>query len=87
MDGTEELRTEAASIAQAILDVAGGGTEEPGKARTMPDELRERFITFRTLLYVRGLHDPVLARFDSATVAQADSKRIAQALEILAEKL
>ena len=39
-------------------------------AGTLTPELRARFIAVRAELFERGIFDPVLARFDSATVAQ-----------------
>ena len=50
-------------------------------------ELRARFIAVRTALYRRGVFDPVLARFDSATVARATSAEVAEHLEAAAPAL
>ena len=44
-------------------------------------------IAVRTALFHRGVYDPLLARFDSATVAPATNAEIAQQLGIIAESL
>lgn len=49
-------------------------------AQTLSPELRARVIALRTRLFQRGIFDPVLARFDSATVAQPAVREVAQQL-------
>ena len=61
-------------------------TEMEG-AKTVSPELRKRFITARTELFRRGLYDPVLVRFDSATVPQAALAETAAQLRAIAESL
>ena len=56
-------------------------------AAHVPPEVRERFINVRAALFQRGIYDPVLVRFDSATVAQASTQEIAAQLRIVAEAL
>ena len=53
----QELKSAAAAVAR---EMASG---------TMTPALRARFIALRAELFQRGIFDPVLARFDSATVA------------------
>ncbi|HEX6099350.1 MAG TPA: hypothetical protein VF432_23750 [Thermoanaerobaculia bacterium] len=49
--------------------------------------VRERFIAVRTELFRRGIYDPVLVRFDSATAPRATKDEIAAQLETVAESL
>ena len=46
----------------------------------LPAELRARFIKVRTALFQRGIYDPVLVRFDSATAPRASVAEVADAL-------
>jgi hypothetical protein len=71
-----DLRHEAGEIARAVQASA-----------TMTADLRARLIALRTLLFERGIYDPVLGRLDSATVAQASASDVAQQLARLAETL
>jgi hypothetical protein len=48
---------------------------------------RERFIAFRTVLVQRGIHDPLLMRFDSHTVAPVGTETIVEHLRAVAETL
>ncbi len=72
---TEELKSAAASVAAAMK----GGNITP--------ELRDRFIAVRGALYQRGIYDPVLVRFDSATVAKVTPAEAAEQLAAVAEAL
>lgn len=49
--------------------------------------VRGRFIELRAALFQRGVYDPVLGRFDSATVTQASASEIAEQLSAVAEAL
>ncbi len=53
----------------------------------MTPELRKRFIGVRAALFQRGVFDPVLARFDSATVAQVSAAEAGAELEKIVESL
>ena len=53
----------------------------------LPKALRDRFIAVRSALFRLGIFDPILARFDSATVAQASPQEIAEELVLLVQKL
>jgi hypothetical protein len=48
-------------------------------------ELRARFIALRTALNALGVYDPVLGRFDSATVPRATTAEISDQLARVAE--
>jgi len=73
---TEELKAEAAAIARALRE-----------APTVPADLRKRFLALRGVLFGRGVFNPVLARFDTVTVARASSEELAAQLDALATSL
>jgi hypothetical protein len=77
----EDLKAAAAHVA--------GEMRESG-VRTNKDlakELRARFVAIRAELFQRGIFDPVLVRFDSATVPQASPQEIADQLNLVASNL
>lgn len=67
----EDFATKAAAIARE-LKAAG---------ETLAPELRARFIELRDEMFRRGIYDPVLVRFDSATAPKATVAEIAEELE------
>jgi hypothetical protein len=71
-----ELKTMAAAVA-----------EEMKTAPALSPELRERFINVRAALFQRGIYDPVLVRFDSATAPQASPSEVADQLASVAASL
>ncbi|HET7437778.1 MAG TPA: hypothetical protein VFN10_23940 [Thermoanaerobaculia bacterium] len=71
----EKLKELAAAVAQEL----GSGAITP--------EVRDRFITVRAALFQRGIYDPVLVRFDSATAPRATNEEIAAQLASVAESL
>jgi hypothetical protein len=73
----DELKAEAAEVARGL---AGAG-------EALPNDLRKRFIAVRAELFQRGVFDPLLARFDTATVPRASTAEIANELKLLAEGL
>ena len=73
---THDLKHEATELARAL-----------GNATALTPELRDRVIALRTVLFARGIYDPVLGRIDSATVAQATVSEIAQQLTKVADAL
>jgi hypothetical protein len=73
-----ELRRSAAATA-----AAGGGSIQRG----LSPDIQSTFIDVRGALYARGIFDPVLARFDSATSAPASNGQIADQLETIARSL
>ena len=54
---------------------------------TLTTDLRARFIRVRAALFQRGIFDPVLARFDSATVAQVGPAEAGEQLAKVAAAL
>ena len=67
----DDFASKAAAIAQE-MKLAG---------ETMPPELRARFIELRAEMFQRGIYDPVLVRFDSATAPRASVSEIAEQLK------
>lgn len=71
----ERLREMAASVAQEL------------KSGDITPAIRARFIEVRTALFQRGIYDPVLVRFDSATAPRATTEEIAAQLDSVAQSL
>ena len=76
---TEELRTIGAQVAADLRAHKG--------PNQVPEELRRRFIAVRAELFQRGIFDPVLVRFDSATVPKASTQQIADQLAAVVASL
>lgn len=76
----EELQ--AAASSEPIANTGGGS-----RHRGLPEELRQRFIDVRAELFARGIFDPVLVRFDTATVPQAPTSEIAERLAAVADAM
>lgn len=72
----EEIKAAAAELAPAMQS-----------AESLPAEVRARFIAVRTALFQRGVFDPVLVRFDSATAPRATNGEIAAELAKIGETL
>ena len=70
-----ELKQRAAAVAAEM------------KSGSLSADLRQQFIDVRAELFQRGIFDPVLVRFDSATVPKASQEEIAQQLETVAVAL
>lgn len=79
---SEEIARELRSVSDAQLP-AGGGS----RPRGLPEDLRMRIIAVRGALFQRGIFDPLLSRFDSATVAPAPSTELAERFETIAQSL
>jgi len=85
------LKELAAQTADALQSAAssepvpntGGGSRHRG----LQEELRQQFIDVRAALFALGIYDPVLVRFDTATVAQAPTSEIGERLAAVAEAL
>ncbi len=71
----DQLKTMAAAVAEEM------------KSGEITPVLRERFIDVRAALFQRGIYDPVLVRFDSATAPRATKDEIAAQLEAVAQSL
>jgi len=71
----DEIKAQAAHVASAMAS-----------GNVTPD-VRDQFIRVRGALFVRGIYDPVLVRFDSATAPKAPASEIAEQLKTIAESL
>jgi hypothetical protein len=84
----DQMKSAAASLATELRQHPGNGDPTGGsKHRGLPDPVRERFIALRAAMYARGIYDPVLVRFDSATAPQASNEELAAQLETLTQSL
>lgn len=72
-----ELKQMAATVAE---ELRSAGTPVAGA-------LRERFIEVRAALFQRGIYDPVLVRFDSATAPRATTEEVAEQLATVAQSM
>ena len=68
----------------ALTEIAADLKRLPG---ALPEALRLRVIEVRSQLFTRGYFDPILGRFDTATVARASNGEIAEELEKVAASL
>jgi hypothetical protein len=71
----DQLKESAAAVAEEM------------KGSEVTPALRQRFIEVRSALFQRGIYDPVLVRFDSATAPRATKDEIAAQLEAVAQSL
>jgi hypothetical protein len=71
----DALKQQAAEVAAAM------------QSGEMSAALRARFIHVRAALFQRGIFDPVLVRFDSATAPRATAQEIAEQLATVATNL
>jgi len=81
MQSSESIGDLKSATASLAVEIAGAVTDG-GK---LPPALRQRFVAVRAEMFKRGVFDPVLARFDSATVAQASLREVAESLAKVAE--
>jgi hypothetical protein len=72
----DDLKHQAAAIAAQLQ-----------ASDTVSPELRARFIQVRAALFQRGIYDPVLVRFDSATAPRATTAEIGAQLATVAASL
>lgn len=75
-------RLQAAASSEPVANTGGGS-----RHRGLPEDLRKQFIDVRATLFVRGIYDPVLVRFDTASAPQATTAEIAEQLATVAESL
>lgn len=73
-----EIKMHARAVSEAMKAATG---------KPLPPDLRKRFIEVRSALFHRGVFDPVLVRFESATVPQATLEEIADQLASVAASL
>lgn len=71
-----ELKQSAAEVAAAMQS-----------SSELSPAVRAQFIAVRDALYRRGIFDPVLVRFDSATAPKASVAEVAAQLTTIAEGL
>ena len=85
----DEIRTMALAVASELQAVASPEVANGGGSRTrgLTEDLRMRFVAVRAALFQRGLFDPVLIRFDTATGPQASNADIAEQLKAVAASL
>ena len=86
----EELKSMAAEVAAELQSTSSGDPAVTGggsRQRGLPEPIRERFIQVRTALFQRGIFDPVLVRFDTATAPQASTKEVGEQLAAVASAL
>lgn len=88
-DIAREAQRIAAELQEALESAAtnGSGAQQGSAHRQLPEALRKRFIDLRGELHDRGVYDPVLIRFDTATSPQAETSRVAEQLVRVAESL
>ena len=73
----DQLREQATAVAEALRSAAGPVT----------GELRARFIDVRAALFQRGIFDPVLVRFDTATALPASAQEVGEQLATVASSI
>ena len=89
----EALRDRANHVAESLASLATAGdpiATNPGggsRHRSIPEDLRKQFIDVRAALFQRGIYDPVLVRFDTATAPQATTAEIADQLRSVAASI
>ncbi|HEY0139662.1 MAG TPA: hypothetical protein VGF48_02140 [Thermoanaerobaculia bacterium] len=86
----EQLKSMATAVADELRNAGGDAPASSGGGsaqRNLPEDLRSRFITVRAALFQRGIYDPVLVRFDTASAPQASNAEIAEQLATVAETL
>ncbi|HEX8252947.1 MAG TPA: hypothetical protein VF846_07370 [Thermoanaerobaculia bacterium] len=72
-----ELKKLAESVAEEMKSAAS----------PLEGPVRGRFIEVRSALFQRGIYDPVLVRFDSATAPKASLEEVAEQLATVANAL
>lgn len=77
MMSVDEIKSMAAQVAGELAGVSGA----------VPHDLRTRFVKVRGALFLRGIYDPVLVRFDSATAPPASPREVGEQLAKVAEGL
>lgn len=72
----EHLKAAAEAVAREMRESAD-----------LSKELRARFVAIRAELFQRGIFDPILVRFDTASAPQASPSEIADELSLVASNL
>ena len=92
MRSIEDLKRSAQRVSAELMEAAnnapaGDGQQQGSAHRKLPETTRKNFIDLRGALFARGIYDPVLVRFDTATAPQAETKKVAEQLATIAESL
>lgn len=89
MSTSADQEKHAISIAIPELKKLATAVADEMKSAATPVEgpLRARFIQVRSALFERGIYDPVLVRFDSATAPRATVEEVAEQLSVVAGAL
>jgi len=82
----EKKKSPIAIPIDRLKEQAAAVADEMSRGEITPD-LRRRFIDVRAALFQRGIFDPVLVRFDSATAPRATKDELAAQLEAIAQSL
>ena len=86
----DQLKQMAAAVAEELRNAPGAAPATTGggsRQRALPEDLRTRFIDVRAALFQRGIYDPVLVRFDTASAPQASNEELAEQLGTVAGAL
>jgi hypothetical protein len=87
----DELKQLASTVADELRRTGGSDTvaNTGGGSlhRNLPDHLRTAIVDIRAALFQRGIFDPVLVRFDTATAPQATNAELAEQLANVAAAL
>jgi hypothetical protein len=94
MKTIEDLKRAAERVSAELLEAVssgslpeGSGQQQGSAHRKLPESVRKNFIDLRGELFARGIYDPVLVRFDTATAPQAETKTVAEQLATVAQSL
>ena len=87
MSYQDDAKKPPIAIPLGQLKQAAAKVAEEMKSGEVTPALRARFIDVRTALFQRGIYDPVLVRFDSATAPPATKDEIAAQLDAVAQSL
>jgi hypothetical protein len=89
MSGSADQEKDPIAIAIPELKKMATAVADELRSAATPVEgvLRARFIEVRSALFQRGIYDPVLVRFDSATAPRATVEEVAEQLEHVAQSL
>ena len=85
----QDLMEQTGRLAERLgsAPAGGDGAHSGSSHRGLPEDLRREIVDVRSRLFEIGLYDPVLARFDSATVTQASNAEIAEQLSLVSNAL
>jgi hypothetical protein len=87
----DQLKQLASTVADELRQL-GGSETVPNTGggslhRNLPEHLRQAFVDVRAALFQRGIYDPVLVRFDTASAPQATNLELADQLAAVAAAL